>query len=367
VSGIILTRTIKRKKIMATKKTQTKPELSFLTTFNKEIDKIEGVGRSSQPPRFWYSFGNYALNAVMSGNYFNGIPQGRITGIVGPSGAGKSFVVGNIIKSAQKDNAIVLVVDSENALDNDYMSKIGVNTSSEAQYYYTGVSTVSQVIKVVSNFIKGYKQQFGESEDAPKVLIAIDSLNMLQTESSAENYDKGIQKGDQGQKAKQVKSMLMDFVQDIKTLNISMVVTGHVYKNMDVLNGEGVWIVNDGMRFSLSQILLVTKLKLRDKVSKEFEGITMKGFGFKSRFCSPFQSVSLDVPYQTGIDVHSGLLEIAIAKGIVQKSGSRYFVTGESDTWYSKDFHKVADKVLNAIVKSSPTKLSIDELEDMSE
>lgn len=338
----------------------TKTNMSFLKDFNKEIDKVEGVGRSSAPPRYWHSFGNYAINAVMSGSYTRGIPQGRITGIVGPSGAGKSFVVGNIIKSAQADGAIILVVDSENALDDEYMEKIGVDVREESGYYYRGVSTVAHVIKVVSSFIKGYKGEYDGDEKAPKVLIAIDSLNMLQTESSAENYDKGVQKGDQGQKAKQIKAMLLDFVQAIKFLNISIVVTGHVYKNTDPLNGEGTWIVNDGMRFSLSQILLVTKLKMRDKTTKEFEGITMKAFGFKTRFAKPFQSVSIDVPYTTGIDRFSGLLDIAKTAGIVIQSGNRYTIAGEQKTWFAKDFDQVGDQVLEMLSKTESLILTVD-------
>ena len=337
-----------------------KEKFAFMANFNKDTAKMEGVSTTAAPPRYWHSLGNHVVNAVMSGEYDKGIGQGRITGIVGPSGAGKSFMVGNVIKSAQEDGAIILVVDSENALDDDYMSKIGVQTGEENGYYYRGVSTVSQVIKIVSMFIKGYRAQYGDDPDAPRVLIAIDSLNMLQTDSSAENYEKGVQKGDQGQKAKQVKAMLLDFVQDIKSLNIAMVVTGHVYKNTDLLNGEGTYIVNDGMRFSLSQIILVTKLKLRDKTTKAFEGIQMKVFGFKTRFTKPFQSVTIEVPYDDGIDKYSGLLEVAKAQGIVTQSGSRYTVAGETASWYSKDFNERAEQVLALVSQNRTAILSIE-------
>lgn len=340
------------------KTTSTAP--AFIGSFLKDSAKIEGVSTTAAPPRYWHSFGNHVVNAVMSGEYDKGIAQGRITGIVGPSGAGKSFLVGNLVKSAQEDGSIILVVDSENALDDDYMGKIGCDTSPEAGYYYRGVSTVSQVIKIVSSFIKGYRAQYGDDENAPHVLIAIDSLNMLQTDSSAENYEKGVQKGDQGQKAKQVKAMLLDFVQDIKGLNIAMVVTGHVYKNTDLLNGEGTYIVNDGMRFSLSQIVLVTKLKLRDKATKEFEGIQMKVFGFKTRFTKPFQSVTIEVPYDSGIDKYSGLLDVAKAQGIVTQSGSRYTLKGETTSWFSKDFNERAEAVLAQVMENKTAILSID-------
>jgi recombination protein RecA len=333
---------------MATKKATpvVKGPSAFLAAFNKDMSKVEGLSHTSAPPRYWWGFGNQAINAVMSGNYTRGIPQGRITGIVGPSGAGKSFLVGNIIKSAQQDGAIILVVDSESALDDDYMGKIGVDTTANGEYLYKGVKTVAHVIKVVSTFIKGYREAYGDGEDAPKVLIAIDSLNMLQTDSSAENYNKGINKGDQGQKAKQIKNMLLDFVQDIKGTNISIIITGHVYKNTDVMNGEGVWIVNDGMKFALSQIVLVTKLKFKDEKTKKFEGIQLKVFGYKTRFCKPFQSVTIDLPYDKPMDRYSGLFEIAKTAGLVVKAGNRWHVVDQDELWYEKDFSEVAAETI---------------------
>lgn len=94
-----------------------------------------------------------------------------------------------------------------------------------------------------TGIFKGYKDENGEGEDAPQVLILIDSLDMLMTETEVEHFDKGVTKGDQGQKNKQLKAMLRSFVQAIKHLNVSMICTSQVYKNQDILNGEGVWIV----------------------------------------------------------------------------------------------------------------------------
>lgn len=60
--------------------------LDFLKDFNKEIEKLEDVGTSSIPPRYWYPTGNYVLNKIISGDFKKGIPQGRITNLAGPSG-----------------------------------------------------------------------------------------------------------------------------------------------------------------------------------------------------------------------------------------------------------------------------------------
>lgn len=319
--------------------------MDFIKGFTKEIEGLEGVGTSSAPPRYWYSTGNYVLNKVISGSFYKGIPQGRITNLAGPSASGKSFVAANIVRSAQESGAMILIVDSENALDDEFMQKIGVDTDRD-DYVYAGVTTINEVTKVVSRFLKGYKDSFGISEEAPQALILIDSLDMLITETEQEHYEKGNQKGDQGQRNKQLKQMLRTFVQDIKSLNVAIVCTSQVYKNQDVMNGEGVWIVSDAVKYSASQIVLLTKLKLKDKDAGNVAGIRMKCEGYKTRFTKPFQTVVVEVPYESGMDAYSGLLETAIEMGLVEKKGSRYQLAGKDETWYSKDIEKYAESIL---------------------
>jgi recombination protein RecA len=319
--------------------------MAFLKEFEKTVDKVEGIGGSSEPPRYWYPIGNYCLNRILSGSFFNGMPQGRITGIVGPSGSGKSFVIGNAVKSAQDAGAFILVIDSENALDDDYMGKIGVDVRKD--YMYKSFTTIPQVIKVVSSFIKGYDGEYGDAPDAPQIFIAIDSLDMLSTESELEHFSKGDSSSDQGLRAKQLKQMLRQFVQAIKGKNITIAVTAQVYQAtaQQILAGEGVWVVNQAIRYALSQIVLLTKLKLKNE-NKDITGIRMKAEGFKSRFTKPFQSVTVEVPYDSGMDPLSGLLEVALSLGVIEKKGSRYAFVGEDDTWFAKDISMYSEKIL---------------------
>lgn len=322
--------------------------MDFLKDFEKQIAKVDGITGSSLPPRYWHSFGNYVLNYIMSGNFRNGIPQGRVTGLTGPSGAGKSFVLGNLVKNAQDDGAFILIVDSENALDDAYMEGIGVDVNNN--YAYKSVTTIPHVIKVISTFVKGYTAEHGTDENAPPVLIALDSLDMLMTETEQDHYAKGNAKGDQGQRNKQLKAMLRTFVQDLKNKNISLVCTSQVYRNQDLLNGEGVWIVSDAVRYSMSQIALLTKLRLKGDKAGEYEGIKMKCVGFKTRFGKPFQTVTIEVPYATGIDINSGLLNVAVEVGLVIQSGAWYRIADEeskvqrknmTDEWYSRILDKL--------------------------
>jgi len=344
-------------------------KLNFLKDFEKTIDKLAGVGGSSQPPRYWYSFGNYVLNRIMSGSFMKGVPQGRITGLAGPSGAGKSFVIGNLVRSAQQAGAYILVIDSENALDDGFMTAIGVDV--ENNYNYKAVTTIPQVTKVVSTFLTGYKKEYGNDPDAPQIFIAIDSLDMLMTETELDHYGKGVTKGDQGQRNKQLKAMLRTFVQDIKDLNVSMAVTCQVYRNQDLKNGEGTWIVSDAVRYSLSQIVLLTKLKLKEKdaLAGVFLGIKMKCMGYKTRFTKPFQNVTIEVPYESGMDPNSGLIDVAVDMGLLVKKGSRLSVTGQEKSWYAKEFNNYSGDILMEAEKQTHAILNVSDVvdEDMDE
>ena len=323
--------------------------MDFLKNFQKDLEKIDGIGTSAEPPRYWYSTGNLVLNHIISGNFRHGIPQGRITNFSGPSGSGKSFNVANAAKAAQDEGAICLILDSENALDDEFMGKIGVDVDNN--YYYVSVTTIAQVQSVVSAFLKAYKKDHAEDVKAPKIFIAIDSLDMLMTETELENYDKGIQKGDQGQRNKQLKAMLRGFVHDISALNVSMVVTSQVYKNQDVTNGEGVWMIADAVKYAASQIILVTKLKLKGDSGKagDFKGIRMKCEGYKTRFTKPFQTVTIEVPYEAGIDAYSGLKEVGVNLGIIIPAGSRLRLASKPDvTFFEKDIGQYADEIVDA-------------------
>lgn len=330
--------------------------MSFLNKINKQLEK-DGIDLGTSVPRYWHSAGNYALNRIISGSFYHGIPQGRVTGLMGPSGSGKSFLSANLLREAQQDDTLAIVIDSEHSFDEKFAKAIGVDTSDEI-YSYMEVETISECKKAASTVINGYLKEFGTIKDAPKVMILIDSLDMLMTDSEETNFEKGISKGDQGQRNKQLKAMLREFVQAIKKLNISMVITGQVYPNQDLRNGEGLWIVSQAVRYALSQIILLTKIKLRE--GTEAIGINMRCEGYKTRFTKPFQKIEIEVPYDTGMNPYSGLIDAAMALGVVQRKGSYYVIDGEEDKWYAKHIDKHIDKLLPKCEELSKSFLVVD-------
>jgi RecA/RadA recombinase len=327
--------------------------MKFLTNFEKAIAGEEGISASAEPPRYWFSTGNYALNKIISGSFFQGLPQGRATGFVGASGTGKSYMIGNMVKEAQKQGAFCLVIDSEHALDNDYMANVGADPFDQDSYLYKEVRTYANVIKVISSFLDGYTKEYSSSDlNARKVFIALDSMDMLSTDSELKDFEKGEISSDQGLRAKTGKAMLRQFVQGIKHYNITMAVTGNVYqaKQADVLAGlaENGVIINPAIQYALSQIILFKKLKLKEKTEAEDEviGIRMIATAPKTRFTRPFQKVELEVPYETGIDPYSGLSKVLVALGVLNKNKGWYTIPDTDIKFQESKFINYADELL---------------------
>lgn len=292
---------------------------SFLKDFRKKIDKMGGnISTAFQPPKKWYSTGNYAINRILSGSYIRGYPAGRLTALAGPSASGKSFLTCNAIREAQKEGAFVLVIDSENALDPVFMKKIGVDISPD-KLQYIQVVTIQDVTAVLSDFLVGYEKEFGRyNPDALDVLIVLDSLGNLLTDGENDKFEKGVQTGDQGQVAKLKKHLLRTTVARLARLDIPLLFTDQVYPQ-DIMLGDGPWAITNGVKYSTSQIGLITKLNLKE--GTDFVGIRMRVESYKSRFAKPKSKTEVEVPYSKGMSKFSGVVELLELDGIVTKEG----------------------------------------------
>lgn len=301
--------------------------LSFLKDFKKAVNKLDSVQVGITRPQEWLTLGNYALNYALTGDWNKGIPLGRSAAFVGPSGAGKSFLTSNAIKHAQIAGYHVLALDSENALDMDYLGKIGASVS-EDKLTYAKVTTIEDVNSVCAEFFKSYIKTYGKDDpNSPRVLIVLDSLAMLASTTEMENYEGGgVIKGDQGQLAKRRKAMLKLIHGQLAMLPITMVFTDHVY-NRDIMKGDGEWAITNSVRFFPSIIGLVTKLKLKE--GTEVIGVRMRVETYKSRFAKANTKIELEVPYNKGMSPFTGLEDMLTGLGVITKSD----VAGKKQGW----------------------------------
>lgn len=292
--------------------------LSFLKEFKKSMSKLDTVDIGQMRPVEWLSTGNYALNYGLSGSFLRGIPLNRITLFAGPSGAGKSFIGSNVMAWAQKfKDYHILAIDTENALDAEYLGKIGVNLDEE-HFTYAQVTTIEDVNSVLADFFASYRKAYGKNNpDSPKVLIVLDSLAMLSSKTEIENYDKaGEIKSDQGILAKRRKAMLRLALGHLRSLPMAMICTDHVYPQ-DIMMGDGAWAITNSTKFSSSIIGIITKLKLKEE--GVITGVRMRFETYKSRFAVIGTKLELEVPYATGMSAFSGLIELLEAMGVIAK------------------------------------------------
>lgn len=326
----------------------------FIKDFEKQTSKIDGVSTYNRGPKFWVDSGNIIINKIISGKYNGGYAQGRLACLAGHSGSGKSFLAANAMAAAQKNDAGILLIDSENALDAEYLSKLGVDVSAP-NFLYRGVKTIADTSKIISSFIKSYRS----SEITETFMILIDSLDMLLTESMIKTYDDGDIGSDQGQQAKQIKRMLATYMHDIKDLNIVMLCTKQPYKEQDPIKARSnPWVLTESSKFPFSQISMLTKLVLKDKKTNELNGITLKVFGEKTRFTRPFQQCKIEVPYNEGMDRMSGLLDAAVALNIVEKNKGWY--SYNSEKFQESNFSKLQDKIFKEVLLKEEDFLNVE-------
>ena len=300
-----------------------------VTKFRKTITKsIQGLGIGFSDPTDWISTGNYALNYLMTGDFNKGIPLGKVTVLAGESGSGKSYIAaGNIVKNAQDQGIFVILIDTENALDEVWLQALKVDTS-DKKLLKLSLSMVDDVARTVSDFMKLYKEQHADDkEGAPKVLFVIDSLGMLLTPTDVNQFEAGEMKGDLGRKPKALTALVRNCVNMFGSWNVGLVATNHTYASQDMFNPDDKISGGQGFIYASSIVVAMKKLKLKEdeKGNKitDVTGIRAACKVMKTRYAKPFESVQVKIPYETGMDPYSGLVDLFEKKGILVQTGNR--------------------------------------------
>ena len=327
-----------------------------VSKFRKSITKsIEGLSIGFNDPTDWVSTGNYALNYLISGNFHRGVPLGKVTVFAGESGAGKSYICsGNLIKAAQAQGIYPILIDTENALDEDWLKALGVDTS-EDKLLKLNMAMIDDVAKTITEFVAEYKTMPEESR--PKVLFVLDSLGMLLTPTDVNQFEAGDLKGDMGRKPKALTALVRNCVNMFGSLNIGLVATNHTYASQDMFDPDDKISGGQGFIYASSIVVAMKKLKLKEdedgnKIS-EVKGIRAACKIMKTRYAKPFESVQVKIPYETGMNPYSGLTDLAEAKGMLKKDGNRLsYVTSEGEIlkFYRKEWERNENGCLDAVM-----------------
>ena len=327
-----------------------------VSKFRKEITKsIEGLSIGYNDPTDWVSTGNYALNYLISGDFNKGVPLGKVTVFAGESGSGKSFICsGNLIRHAQQQGIYVVLIDSENALDEAWLHALGVDTD-ESKLLKLNMAMIDDVAKTISEFMKSYKAL--AEADRPKVLFVIDSLGMLLTPTDVNQFEAGDMKGDMGRKPKALTALVRNCVNMFGSYNVGMVATNHSYASQDMFDPDDKISGGQGFIYASSIVVAMKKLKLKEdedgnKVS-EVNGIRAACKIMKTRYAKPFEGVQVKIPYETGMSPYSGLVDMLEKAEALKKEGNSLVYTtddGEVLKAFRKGWEANKDGMLDKVM-----------------
>jgi len=351
-----------------------------VTKFRKSITKsIDGLGVGFNDPDTWISTGNFALNYLISGDFNKGVPLGKVNVFAGESGAGKSYICsGNIIKNAQAQDIFVILIDSENALDESWLKALGVDTS-EQKLLKLNMAMIDDVGKTISVFMKDYKEL--DEKDRPKVLFVIDSLGMLMTPTEVNQFEAGDMKGDMGRKAKALKALVTNCVNMFGSYNVGLVATNHTYASQDPYNPDPNISGGSGFVYASSIVVAMKKLKLKEdedgnKVS-EVRGIRAGCKIMKTRYAKPFEDIEVRIPYEQGMNPYSGMFDLLEKKKLITKEGNRYTyidLDGVVHKYFRKEWMANENGIMDQVmlefgkkVKTTEVELIVDEEEPFIE
>ncbi len=290
-----------------------------------KLDKLrsalvkKNINTTLSTPDDWISFGSYALNYIATGSFHRGIPNRRVVMNFGQSGTGKSLIAGCAALEMQKQNRLVIYIDTEDAIDPHYLTKIGVDIEDEDKFLPIRISTIEELSDVTSEIFRTF-------EKTDKIGIIVDSLGMLDTTDRMEAFEtKGDMKNDMGILAKKTKQYLKSITAKVGEYDCMFLVNGHVYANQNVLDGRGTHVPSGGEAqiYIPSISLMFKKLKLKEDGS--ITGIRMKAHTEKTRFFQLGYNCEIEIPYATGLDPYNGVLAILEKEcPILKKSGAWY-------------------------------------------
>jgi RecA/RadA recombinase len=213
-------------------------------------------------------------------------------------------------------------------------------------------------------------KEYKEMAERPKVLFVIDSLGMLLTPTDINQFQAGDMKGDMGRKPKALTSLVRNCVNMFGSYNVGMVCTNHTYASQDMFDPDDKISGGQGFVYASSIVVAMKKLKLKEdedgnKVS-DVMGIRASCKIMKTRYSKPFETVQIKIPYETGMNPYSGMVDMCEKAGLLKQEGNRLKwvdpETGEEFKFYRKEWKDdKLDMIMNKFHIKSLTTTTIPE------
>jgi recombination protein RecA len=283
------------------------------------------------------STGSLSLDLAMG---IGGLPRGRITEIYGPESSGKTTIALYTVAQAQKAGGVAAFIDAEHALDVTYAKKLGVNTD---DLLISQPDTGEQALEIAEILVRS-----GGID-----VIVIDSVAALVPRAELEGEMGDSHMGLQARLMSQALRKLTGCVSKSKTslifINQLRMKIGVMFGNPETTTG------GNALKFYASARLDIRRVSAL-KNGEEVVGSRTRVKVVKNKMAPPFKQVEFDIIFGEGISMEGDLIDLGLAQGVVDKSGSWLSFGGEklgqgrdNTRLFLKEHPEIVDKIRKKI------------------